>query len=128
MSFEPDTLSFTTGRPCILRVRSRAGNVEKPYCTATEFFRTVVTRKFEDSDAELKAPYFRAIELLVGSGGTSAEMFVVPAVADAFGVLCTIPGRLRDGEESVRGPSSDDRRGCTAGSRTCGDAVAVGLH
>jgi uncharacterized cupredoxin-like copper-binding protein len=48
-----------------------------------------VTRKAEDSQAEIKVPYFKAIELLIGG---STDLYIVPTVAGSYGVVCTVTG------------------------------------
>ena len=69
----------------------REGGSSKHYYTAAEFYQTVVIRKAEDSQAEIKAPYLRAIELLMGGNAT---LFVVPTVLGEYDVICTIEGHV----------------------------------
>ena len=87
-SFVPTNLTLTQGIGYRIRFVNADGNTEKHYYTSTEFFKTVVLRKVEDSQAEIKAPYLRAVELLVG-GKTS--LFVVPTRSGTFDATCTIP-------------------------------------
>ena len=49
----------------------------------------MVTRKAEDSQAEIKPLYFNAIELLIGG---ETELFMVPTKTGTFQSVCTIPG------------------------------------
>ncbi len=99
-AYNPATLSMKRDSAYVIRITNPASNVEKHYYTAAAFYRTVVTRKFEDSDAEIKAPYFNAIELLLdATDGAEAKLFVVPTVADTFEVHCTIPGHAAGGME-----------------------------
>ncbi len=72
-----------------LRLDNSAGNASKHYYTAAEFYKSVVMRKAEDGEAEIKAPYLKAVELLIGG---STTLFIVPTAAGAFQVICTIPG------------------------------------
>jgi uncharacterized cupredoxin-like copper-binding protein len=72
----------------VLTIQNPVTNSTKHYYTAADFYQTVVTRKAEDARAEIKVPYFNAIEVLIGG---STELFVVPTVPGAYEVLCTIP-------------------------------------
>lgn len=72
-----------------ISIENPAGHASPHYYTAAELYKTVVLRKAEDSQAEVKAPYLSAVELLIG-GKTS--LFVVPTVVGTFQTLCTIPG------------------------------------
>jgi len=57
-----------------------------------------VSRKTQDSDAEIKAPYFKAVELLYDAvNARSLEMFLVPTTAGSYPVVCTIPGHADAG-------------------------------
>src|SRR3972149_5054281 len=95
-SYSPPILNMKKDSAYVITIANPSSNSEKHYFTAVEFYKTIVTRKFEDSDAEIKAPYFKAIELLIGG---SAVEFVVPTVADTFYVHCTIPGHTEGGME-----------------------------
>lgn len=92
--FSPKDLALTRDQAYKIALTSAAGNAEKHYYTAAPFYRTVVLRKAEDSQAEIKAPYFNAIELLVGG---STQLFVVPTVAGTYLTECTIPGHVAAG-------------------------------
>ncbi len=87
LAFEPADLTFAADTAYILTLQNPAANSSKHYYTAAEFYQTVVTRKAEDSKAEIKVPYFKAIELLLGG---STELFIVPTVPGTYDVLCTI--------------------------------------
>lgn len=89
MTFEPSDLTLQVDTAYVLTVENPAANASKHYYTAAEFYQTVVTRKAEDSKAEIKVPYFKAIELLIGG---STELFIVPTVTGTYDVLCTVPG------------------------------------
>lgn len=78
----------------ILQFSNPSTNSEKHYFTAPEFYRTLVTRKAQDTQAEIKVPYFRAVELLIGG---STELFIVPTVAATYDSQCTIPGHAAGG-------------------------------
>lgn len=77
-----------------LTLTAPAANEEKHYHTAAELYTTLVTRKAQDSQAEIKVPYFKAIELLIGG---STDLYVVPTVAGSFDLICTVPGHAELG-------------------------------
>ncbi|MFQ5703202.1 MAG: plastocyanin/azurin family copper-binding protein [Gemmatimonadales bacterium] len=89
LAFNPQGLAITAGIGYKLTLDNPSGHVSKHYYTAVEFYKTVVLRKVEDSQAEIKAPYLKAIELQIGGNST---LFVVPTQAGTYSVLCTIPG------------------------------------
>ncbi len=88
-TFEPRNLSMEVNKAYKLKLQNPAGNASKHYYTAGEFYQTCVTRKAEDSKAEIKVPYFKAVELLIG--GTT-ELFILPTVVGNYDVVCTISG------------------------------------
>ncbi len=96
--FEPADLTLTAGQAYILTIQNPATNSSKHYYTAADFYKTVVTRKAEDSKAEIKVPYFNAIELKIG--GTT-ELFIVPTVTGVYEVHCTIEGHRDAGMEGT---------------------------
>lgn len=87
--FVPTDLNLSKDVAYKIVIENPAGHESKHYYTAAEFYKTVVLRKAEDSQAEIKAPYFKAIEFLIGG---ETELFMVPTVAGTFTTLCTIPG------------------------------------
>lgn len=87
LAFEPADLTLTVGTAYKLTIENSADNSSKHYYTATDFYKTVVTRKAEDSKAEIKVPYFKAVELKLGG---STELFIVPTVPGVYEVICTI--------------------------------------
>ncbi|MFQ5650018.1 MAG: plastocyanin/azurin family copper-binding protein [bacterium] len=98
LSFSPNTLTFEAGKPYVLKVVNPAGNASKHYFATQEvfpdFYKSIATRKIETADAEYKAPYFRAVELLIGG---ELEIFFVPVLAGEYDFLCTIPGHAEAG-------------------------------
>lgn len=94
LAFNPETLNLSVGTAYKLKIENPAGNSSKHYYTAPEFYQSVVTRKAEDSKAEIKVQYFKAIELLIGG---STELFIVPTVAGTYEVVCTITGHTDAG-------------------------------
>ena len=92
MSFSPSDLSFEAGKPYILKITNPASNAFKHYFSPEglgNLYQAVATRKVQTSDAEYKAPYFDAVELLPGG---SLEIFMVPVLAGEYDTVCTIPG------------------------------------
>lgn len=87
-AFVPTNLQLTRGAGYRIRFVNASGNTEKHYYTAADFFKTMVLRKAEDAHAEIKAPYLRAVELMVG--GTT-NLFVVPTRTGTFDAHCTLP-------------------------------------
>ena len=94
LSFVPPDLAVTTGTAYNLALDNPAGNDSKHYYTAVEFYRTLVLRKADDNEAEIKAPYLKAVELLIGG---STTLFMVPTTAGTYGVVCTIVGHAAAG-------------------------------
>jgi uncharacterized cupredoxin-like copper-binding protein len=92
--FDPAHLNLTKGQAYVLKIQNAATNASKHYWTAGRFYRTLVTRKAQDSQAEVKVPYFTAIEFLIG--GTT-ELYHVPTKSGRYGLLCTIPGHAARG-------------------------------
>jgi uncharacterized cupredoxin-like copper-binding protein len=94
-AFNPGTLNLQQNQPYKIRLAQQTGNKEKHYYTAEGFYKTVVTRKLQDSHAEIKPYYLKAIELF--QGNTFTEMFVVPTAIGSFPVKCTITGHEHAG-------------------------------
>lgn len=94
-AFNPGTLDLQQNQAYKIKLSQQPGNKEKHYYTAESFYKTVVTRKLQDSHAEIKPYYLKAIELM--EGNTFAEMFVVPTATGPFPVKCTISGHEHAG-------------------------------
>ena len=94
LAFTPEELNLTKDSGYIIKLTNASTNVSKHYYTAEAFYKTTVTRKAEDSYAEIKVPYFKAIELLIGG---STELFMVPTVVGQYEVICTIEGHKESG-------------------------------
>ena len=94
LAFVPPDLAVTTGTAYNLALDHPAGNNSKHYYTAMEFYRTLVLRKADDNEAEIRAPYLKAVELLIGGRTT---LFMVPTTAGTYGVVCTIVGHVAAG-------------------------------
>ncbi|MBI4543700.1 MAG: hypothetical protein HY703_00715 [Gemmatimonadetes bacterium] len=93
-AFVPKDLALRQGVGYRLRLESPAANASKHYWTAAQFFKTAVWRKAEDTQAEIKAPYLKEVELMVGG---SALLFVVPTQAGTFETRCTLPDHAQKG-------------------------------
>ena len=87
--FVPPDIDLSRDVGYKLTLDNPTGNASKHYYTAGEFYKTVVLRKADDDQAEIKAPYLKAVELLLE--GTTI-LFIVPTVDGVYDVLCTIPG------------------------------------
>jgi len=93
-AFDPDTIILNADQGYVLKIKNPSDNSSKHYFTAPKFFQSVVTRKAEDPRAEIKVPYFNAVEILVGS---YSELFIVPTVAGTYDLECTITGHVEAG-------------------------------
>ncbi len=94
LSFAPPNLQLTKDQAYKLILDNPSGHASKHYYTASALYKTVVLRKADDDQAEIKAPYLKAVELLIGGKTT---LFIVPTVADTYEVLCTIVGHAAAG-------------------------------
>ncbi len=88
-AFVPPDVALTQNTGYKLTLSNPSSHASKHYYTATGFYQSVVLRKADDSQAEIKAPYLKAVELLIGG---STTLFIVPTVTGTFNVLCTITG------------------------------------
>ncbi len=57
----------------------------------------MVTRKAQDSQAEIKVPYFKAVELLAGGAAHSTDLYIVPTVPGSYELICTVAGHAELG-------------------------------
>jgi uncharacterized cupredoxin-like copper-binding protein len=67
---------------------------EKHYFTAEEFYQSVAFRKAQDSSGEIKAPYFKAVEIFPGE---QADLYLIPTKAGTYDSICTIAGHTEAG-------------------------------
>jgi len=92
-TFSPLNLALTINTGYKLLLTNVAANTGPHYYTAGTFYQTCVTRKADDANAEIKVPYFNAVELRnPGTAGTSTTLFLVPTGGGVFSVTCTITG------------------------------------
>lgn len=87
-AFAPQPLVFRQGVPYKLVIENTGS--EKHYFTAEDFFRAIATRKLQsNTDGEVKAPYFSAIEVYPGR---SLDLYFIPVTAGTYELICTIAG------------------------------------
>lgn len=92
-----DEMELTAGQP--YRFVLINDGEKKHYFTAPEFYKSIATRKVQSNkDGEIKAPYFTAIELMVGG---ELELYFVPVTTGTYDVFCTLKGHRDDGMEST---------------------------
>lgn len=96
--FEYDTyLELTAGKAYKLELKN-VGE-KKHYFTAPEFFKNIATRKAQVNDqAEIKAPYFDAIEVLPGG---QLDLYFVAHNKGEYPVYCTIDDHRDQGMEET---------------------------
>jgi uncharacterized cupredoxin-like copper-binding protein len=94
-SYDPDALVFEVGQP--YKVILKNLGEKKHYFTAAEFYKAIATRKVQsNTDGEIKAPYFTAIELMVGG---QLDLYFVPVTPGEYPVFCTIKDHREEGME-----------------------------
>ena len=94
-SYDPEELVFEVGQPYKLVLRNRGE--KKHYFTAEDFYKAIATRKVQSNrDGEIKAPYFTAIELMVGG---QLDLYFVPVKRGEYPVFCTIKDHREEGME-----------------------------
>lgn len=92
--YKPDGLVFKAGQPYKLEMVNKGK--KKHYFTAAEFFKNVATRKVQsDKDGEVKAPYFKAFEMMPKGG--KLDFYFVPVTKGTFEVICTIDDHAERG-------------------------------
>ncbi|RJP17305.1 MAG: hypothetical protein C4529_14800 [Deltaproteobacteria bacterium] len=91
-AFSPSAIVLKEGVPTKLVLKN--GGKEAHYFVAERFFKTIATRKIQDSDGEVKAPSFTAVEVYPGK---TMEWFLVPVQKGVFDLLCTVKGHAEHG-------------------------------
>ncbi len=94
-AFSPSPVVLKEGVPTKLVLKN--GGKEAHYFVAEQFFKTIATRKIQDSNGEIKAPSFTAVEVYPGK---TVEWFLVSAQKGVFDLLCTVKGHA---EHSMKG-------------------------
>ncbi|MBI2313116.1 MAG: cupredoxin domain-containing protein [Betaproteobacteria bacterium] len=85
--YTPRDLKLKANQP--YRITLKNNGSKDHYYTAPEFYKAVATRKaMVNKYAEIKAPYFSAIEVLKNGG--SIDLYVVPVAKGTYKVWCQI--------------------------------------
>lgn len=94
--YSPRDIVFKAGKAYKLELKN-AGDKDH-YFTAPEFFRAVAWRKaMVNKQAEIKAPYFTAVEVLKKGG--QLDLYFVPVGGGRYPVYCTIDDHREKGME-----------------------------
>ncbi len=91
--YEPKKLVFKTGQTYKLEIINIGK--EKHYFTAPEFFKAIVTRKAQNKLAEIKAPFFLALEIMPKGG--QIDLYFIPRTKGTYPLYCTRPGHKDQG-------------------------------
>ncbi len=91
-TFTPETLTFEVGKPYKLEIVNLG--TKKHYFTAEEFYQSVAFRKAQDNSGEIKAPYFKAVEIFPGE---QADLYLIPTKTGTYDSICTIAGHPEAG-------------------------------
>jgi len=87
-AYNPAAVGFRLGVPYKLVIENKGS--QKHYFTAEGFFRAIATRKLQsNTDGEVKAPYFSAIEVYPGR---SLDLYFIPVKTGSYPLICTIEG------------------------------------
>jgi len=92
MAFTPTEFTFEAGKPYMVELVN-VGEV-KHEVSAPHFFASVAWRKVESAQSEIKAPFFREVEVFPGQ---TVELFFVPISTGTFDLVCEIEGHLEAG-------------------------------
>lgn len=95
-SYTPEDLVFEAGQPYKLELKNLGE--KKHYFTAPAFYKSIATRKAQTRDGEIKAPYFKAIEVLVEG---QVDLYFVPVTKGEYPVYCTIDDHREEGMEGT---------------------------
>lgn len=92
-AFSPSTLVLQQDVPYKLEIMNKG--MLKHYFTALEFFKSIATRKVQsNTDGEIKAPYFTALEVFPGR---SLDLYFIPVKKGRYELKCTIKGHAEKG-------------------------------
>lgn len=96
-SYTPQDLSFKVGKA--YRIELKNAGEKDHYYTAPEFFKAVAWRKaMVNKQAEIKAPYFTAVEIIKKG---QLDLYFVPVKAGSYKVYCTIDDHREKGMEGT---------------------------
>ena len=94
--YTPMDLKLKAGQAYKLELKNQGD--KDHYYTAPEFFKNVAWRKaMVNKQAEIKAPYFTAVEVLKKSG--QLDLYFVAVNKGTYPVYCTIDGHRQQGME-----------------------------
>jgi uncharacterized cupredoxin-like copper-binding protein len=97
-SYSPQDLKLKAGKAYKIELRN-VGEKDH-YYTAPEFNRAVAWRKvMVNRQAEIKAPYFSAFEVLKKGG--QLDLYLVPITKGTYTVICTIDDHRQQGMEGT---------------------------
>lgn len=92
-AYSPSTLVFQKDAPYKLEIINKG--TTKHYFTAQNFFTAIATRKVQsNTDGEIKAPYFLALEVYPGR---QLDLYFIPVKTGTYDLLCTIEGHSEKG-------------------------------
>ena len=92
-AFSPSTLVLQEGIPYKLEIMNKG--TKKHYFVSEGFFKAIATRKLQsNTDGEIKAPYFSAIEVFPGR---SLDLYFIPVQKGNYDSQCTIVGHAEKG-------------------------------
>lgn len=95
--YSPRDVVFKAGTP--YKVELKNEGEKDHYFTAPEFFRSVAWRKvMVNKQAEIKAPYFTAVEILKKGG--QLDLYFVPVTSGKYEVYCTLDDHRDKGMET----------------------------
>lgn len=95
--YTPRDIVFKSGQA--YKVELKNDGEKDHYFTAPEFFKSVAWRKvMVNKQAEIKAPYFSAIEVLKKGG--QADLYFVAVKTGKYDVYCTIDDHREKGMET----------------------------
>lgn len=96
-SYLPSSLNFKVGVPYKLQIQNQGAH--KHYFTSTGFFKAIATRKVQsNSDGEIKAPYFLALEIFPSR---SLDLYFVPVKKGTYKLHCTVEGHEDKGMHGI---------------------------
>lgn len=85
--YEPRDLKLKANQP--YKITFRNTGTKDHYYTSPDFYKAVATRKaMVNKFAEIKAPYFSAVEVLKNGG--QLDLYVVPMRSGTYAVVCQI--------------------------------------
>ena len=91
-SFSPSDITLEAGKPYILELVT-VGAVKHEF-TAPEFFPSAAWRKAESAESEVKATYFKEIEVFPGK---QVDLYLVPITPGVYDLVCEIEGHFEAG-------------------------------